>query len=125
MVWEATPVGQLIYGPGTVYDMDDRTLAHVKLALVAKMRRQESFLMSWPVSVDRGSGRVSLWVSSMIPLQFQFAGGRQPAINRAWVVAMLESAHSDRGLIVMTEAEAMQHAPYLRGQKSEADQATL
>lgn len=33
---------------------------------------------------------------------------RQPAptINRNWVVAMLEGSHSDRGLMILSEAEA-------------------
>jgi hypothetical protein len=99
-------VGQLIYGPGTVYEMDDRTLAHVKLALTAKLRRQESFLLSWPLAVDQGSGRTSLWIAPMIPLQFQFSGSRPPATNRNWVVAMLDSSHSDRGMTILSEAEA-------------------
>jgi hypothetical protein len=99
-------MGQLIYGPGTVYEMDDRTLSHVKLALTAKLRRQESFLLSWPLSVDQGLGRTSLWIAPMIPLQFQFSGSKQPAINRQWVVAMLDTSHSDRGMVILSEADA-------------------
>lgn len=99
-------MGQLIYGPGTVYAMDDRMLAQVKLALTAKLRRQESFLLSWPIAADQGSGRTSLWMAPMIPLQFQFSGSRPPVVNRNWVVAMLQSSHSDRGLTIVSEAEA-------------------
>lgn len=99
-------MGQLIYGPGTVYEMDDRTLAHVKLALTTKLRRQESFLLSWPISAGHGSGRTSLWINPTIPLQFQFSGSRPPTINRTWVMMMLESAHSDRGLTILSEAGA-------------------
>ncbi|MBO0982699.1 hypothetical protein [Rathayibacter sp. SD072] len=104
-------MGQLIYGPGTVYEMDDRTLAHVKLALTAKLRRQESFLLSWPISVDEGSGRASLWIAPSIPLQFQFSGSRPPAINRAWIVAMLETSHNDRGLVIVPEADLDRISP--------------
>lgn len=105
-MWHTARVGQLIYGPGTVYEMDDRTLAHVKLALTAKLRRQESFLLSWPIAADQGSGRTSLWMAPTLPLQFQFSGSRPPTINRNWVVAMLEGSHSDRGLMILSEAEA-------------------
>jgi hypothetical protein len=104
-VWNTAGVGQLIYGPGTVYEMDDRTLAHVKLALTAKLRRQESFLLSWPIGVEQGSGRASLWIAPSIPLQFRFSGSRPPVINKAWVVAMLETSHNDRGLVILGEAE--------------------
>ncbi|ROS30034.1 hypothetical protein EDF22_1793 [Rathayibacter sp. PhB127] len=104
-MWKTAGVGQLIDGPGTVYEMDDRTLAHVKLALTAKLRRQESFLLSWPIGVEQGSGRASLWIAPSIPLQFRFSGSRPPVINKAWVVAMLETSHNDRGLVILTEAE--------------------
>ncbi|WP_437440952.1 DUF7882 family protein [Rathayibacter oskolensis] len=53
-------------------------LAHVKLALTAKLRRQESFLLSWPIAADQGSGRMSLWMAPTLPLQFQFSGSRPP-----------------------------------------------
>ncbi|MBF4461957.1 hypothetical protein ITJ46_08620 [Rathayibacter sp. VKM Ac-2878] len=99
-------MGKLIYGPGTVYEMDDRTLAHVKLALTAKLRRQESFLLSWPIPAAQGAGRTSLWIAPMIPLQFQFSGSRPPGINRQWIVSMLDGSHSDRGMIILFEADA-------------------
>ncbi|TCL79553.1 hypothetical protein EDF43_1116 [Rathayibacter sp. PhB179] len=47
----------------------------------------------------------SLWIAPSIPLQFQFAGSRPPTINKAWVLAMLETSHSDRGLVILSEAE--------------------
>lgn len=83
----------------------------MKVALTAKLRRQESFLLSWPVPVDQGSGRTSLWIAPVVPLQFRFSGSRQPAINRAWVLAMLESSHSDRGMVLVSEAEAEKAVP--------------
>lgn len=103
-------MGQLIYGPGTVYEMDDRTLAHVKVAVVTKLRRQETFLLSWSHPVEHGSGRVSLWISVMVPLQFQFSGSRPPVINRAWAMAMMETSHSDRGVVVVSETDVTPRA---------------
>jgi hypothetical protein len=87
-------VGKLIYGPQErVIDMDDRTLAHVKMVVVSKLRRDESFLMTWVVPLEQGSGRDSVWFSHAIPLQFHFDGNRPPAINRAWLDVLMESAN--------------------------------
>ena len=58
-------MGQLIYGAGTAYDMDDRTMSHVKIAVGIRLRRQESFYLTWSVPQSQGSGRVSLWLSQI------------------------------------------------------------
>jgi len=34
-------MGKLLYGAGQEYDLDDRVLSHVKLAVVAKLRRHD------------------------------------------------------------------------------------
>ncbi|WP_431219425.1 hypothetical protein [Leifsonia xyli] len=76
-------MGKLVYGAGQEYDLDDRVLSHVKLAIVAKLRRHESFLLNWDVPVEQGSGRVSLWISREVPLAFQFSGSRPPRSTRS------------------------------------------
>jgi hypothetical protein len=96
----------LIYGANEGYEFDDRTLAHVKIALAAKLRVQESFLLNWMIPAERGSGRVSLWVSPGIPLTFQFHGSKPPQLNKMWIDAMTRSAHGIRGMTVMPEDEA-------------------
>ncbi|MGB4137489.1 MAG: hypothetical protein WA971_13045 [Microbacterium sp.] len=99
-------MGTLIYGSGDEYRIDDRTLAHLKVAAGAKLRRQESFFLSWSKTVEEGSGRVSLWMSPNIPMQFLFAGSKPPTLNRVWLDVMSELSHSPRGLIIISEAEA-------------------
>lgn len=99
-------MGYLIYGPGAEYEIADRELAHLKIAVVAKLRLQESFLLNWTLSPSDGSGRVSLWLSPGIPLQFRFSGSRRPELNRTWLQALAHSAHGSRGMVLMAEAEA-------------------
>jgi hypothetical protein len=99
-------MGYLIYGAGAEYEIDDRVLAHLKIAVVAKLRLQESFLLNWSLAPSDGSGRVSLWLSPSIPLQFRFSGSRPPELNRMWLQALAHSAHSTRGMILMAEDEA-------------------
>lgn len=103
-------MGYLIYGPGAEYEIDDRTLAHLKVAIVAKLRLQESFLVNWTVPPEQGSGRVSVWVAPFIPIQFRFSHHEPSEINHTWLEAMTASSHGMRGMIVMPEDEA---APFL------------
>ena len=104
-------MGKLVYGAGQEYDLDDRVLSHVKLAIVAKLRRHESFLLNWDVPVEQGSGRVSLWISREVPLSFQFNGSRPPTINTRWLEALMHTAHRTGGMQVMSEEEAEGHLP--------------
>jgi hypothetical protein len=99
-------MGFLIYGSGAEYEIDDRTLTHLKIAIVAKLRLQESFLVNWSVPAEDGSGRVSLWLSPAIPLQFRFTGSKSPELSKKWLEALALSSHGTRGMVAMPEDEA-------------------
>jgi hypothetical protein len=99
-------LGYLIYGAGTEYAIEDRLLAHLKMTIAAKLRLQESFLLSWKIPVESGSGRIELWMSPSIPVQFRFSESQPPELNRAWLEALALSSHSARGMRVMSEGEA-------------------
>ncbi len=99
-------MGHLIYGGTQEFEFEDRTLAHVKVAITVKLRRQESFLMSWVVPSEKGGGRVSLWISPSIPLIFQFSGSRAPQLNKVWIDALSELSHTPRGLVLLSEKDA-------------------
>ena len=96
-------MGSLIYGQGSEYGVDDRTLSHMKVAITSKLRLQESFTVSWDVPAEAGSGRISLWVAPAVPLQFRFNGSRAPELNRRWLEAMSLSSHSSQGMLIMPE----------------------
>lgn len=65
--------------------------------------------MSWTNPVEKGSGRVSLWLSPNIPLVFRFSGSRAPQINEAWLRVLNELSHTPRGLVVVDEKEAEEY----------------
>ena len=96
-------MGKLIYGVGREYEFDDRTLSHVKIALVTKLRRHESFLLNWEIPVEQGGGRMSLWISREIPLAFVFNGSRPPALNERWMEALLQTSQRTGGMVIMPE----------------------
>lgn len=104
-IGENADMGFLNYA-GVEYEVEDRALAHLKVAVSQRLRRQESFFISWTNSVDKGSGRISVWVSPNIPLSFRFSGSRPPELNPAWLDALTALSHTSRGMLIITEAEA-------------------
>ncbi|KQM60872.1 MULTISPECIES: DUF7882 family protein [unclassified Agreia] len=97
-------MGKLIYGPtGLEIDIDDRVLAHMRVVVNAKFRRGESFLFNWEHNSDEGNGRSSIWMHPTIPLHIRFYGNRQPPVNRAWIEALMVTANSANGMVLIAE----------------------
>lgn len=99
-------MGFMNYGGSQEYEFEDRTLAHLKIVITMKFQRQESFLISWVNPPERGSGRVSVWLSPSIPLSFRFSGSRAPQLSKEWLDVLIDSSHSPRGLLVISEQDA-------------------
>lgn len=114
-------MGKLIYGaPTWSIDFDDRELAHLRIVIMTKLRRGESFSLSWDSDSTSGMGRNSIWLHQAIPLQFVFFGGREPALNRAWVEALMAKANSGSGLEVIPEPEPRGTPSPSNGEKEQA-----
>ncbi|WP_456064315.1 DUF7882 family protein [Cryobacterium melibiosiphilum] len=65
-------MASLLYGDkGIVVSVDDRALWHLQLVIVAKLRRQESFVFSW-VDDDSSSGRGAIWLDPASTLYFRY-----------------------------------------------------
>lgn len=98
-------MGLLLYGrPAEKIEIDDRVLAHLKIVILAKLRRGEPLAFSFEHDVDDGSGRSTIWLHPTIPLQFTFSSVDQPAINRAWLDELVVSGNSLDGLRLIPEA---------------------
>src|SRR5690606_27277055 len=99
-------MGYLLYGrPAEEIEIEDRALAHVKIVVIAKFRRGESFAFSFEHDANDGLGRSTLWMNPAIPLRFKFNGSRQPTINRDWLEQLVVSANSVDGLRLIPEPE--------------------
>ena len=99
-------MGSLTYDRVTV-EFDDRILAHLQIVIVQKLRRGESFLLSWRNAAETGDGRSSAWLHPAIPLYFKFSGGQPPSINPLWLAQLTRSANSSQGLVATGEEHAM------------------
>ncbi|MEO6942338.1 MAG: ATP-dependent DNA ligase [Terrimesophilobacter sp.] len=97
-------MGKFIYGaPSISVDIDDRVLAHLKVVIVAKLRRGESFTFSWHRTAGSGSGHSSVWLNPSVPLEFDFAGSKAPTLNKVWLDELVHLANSPAGLRITPE----------------------
>jgi hypothetical protein len=95
-------VGSLAYD-GRKYDLPDRTLTHLQIVVSTKLRRHESFILSWRVATDAGSGRHVIWIGNGVPIHFFYSAGRLGPVNREWIEALLKGANGPDGLRLMDE----------------------
>lgn len=95
-------MGTLYYGDsGTPIGIEDRALAHVKIAITTKLRRAESFTLSWLHPEDQARGRSTIWLHPSIPLRFVFDAPDAPEISRDWVEELMRSANSTGGVTLV------------------------
>ena len=74
-------MGFLVYDDTHAVHLEDRTLAHLQIVVIDKLRRKEKFALNL---VDNRSF-VTMWLNACTPLMFVYEGNRQPHINVAWV----------------------------------------
>ena len=95
-------MGSISYD-GLIVNVDDRTLTHLQIVIVKKLRRGDTFLMSWKDAPEAGSGRSSIWLHPHVLIHFKFDGSRVPTINERWLAELTASGESSRGLVVTAE----------------------
>src|ERR1700712_450109 len=78
-------MGRLIYDNTTAVEFDDRVLAHLQLVIGTKLRRGESFYLTWADDPSVGDGRNAIWLHPAVPLRLKYNGSRRPVINATWV----------------------------------------
>ena len=97
-------MGKLIYD-GIEIEFEDRALVHLQVVIGSKLRRGESFFLSWNDAPSIGDGRSSVWLHASIPLYFKYYGGKTPSLNREWIQVLTTSANSGQGLLLSAEPE--------------------
>ena len=97
-------MGTLHYGSATEpIHIEDRALAHLKVVIATKLRRQESFTLSWKHPDDEPGGRSTVWLHPSIPLRFTFDEPEPPPLNQKWIEALMHSANSTGGIMLVDE----------------------
>lgn len=83
--------------------IEDRALAHLKVVIATKLRRQESFTLSWKHADGDAVGRSTIWVHPSIPLRFVFDDPDATALNARWIEELMHSANSTGGISLVDE----------------------
>jgi hypothetical protein len=105
-------MGTLYYGAArTALSVDDRLLAHLKVVITSKMRRNESFLLSWDEPVEAGSGRGSVFVHPNCDLVYRFDGSRPPELDQQLLESLSAASMSNRGMIIEATMPTAQATP--------------
>src|SRR6187431_2683194 len=94
-------VGLLYYGfESQPAEMPDRILAHLKLVATTKLRRGESFTLTWRHAEGMPEGRTSIWMQPSIPLRFVFATAEPEQLDPDYLQELAISANSANGLMI-------------------------
>ncbi len=97
-------VGTIFYGDSaTPIEIEDRALAHLKVVIATKLRRGESFTLSWTHVDGQEPGRSTVWLHPSIPLRFVFDEPEPAMLSRAWIEELANSANSSGGLMLVAE----------------------
>ena len=92
-------MGTLYYGDsGTPVEIEDRALAHLKIAITTKLRRGELHAL---VASVAASPRPQLAVAApRDPAALRLRRGRGPELSREWIEELMRSANSGGGIVI-------------------------
>ncbi|MGF2950117.1 DUF7882 family protein [Microbacterium alcoholitolerans] len=97
-------MGWLFYGDTSEpIEIEDRALAHLKVVISTKLRRNESFTLSWRHPPENPTGRSTIWLHPSIPLRFVFADPERPELSSEWITTLANSASSTGGITLLAE----------------------
>jgi hypothetical protein len=97
-------MGTIYYGgSATPIHIEDRALAHLKVVIATKLRRNESFTVSWQHPSDQPRGRSTLWLHPSIPLRFVFDDPEPTELSRKWIEELANSANSSGGISLVAD----------------------
>lgn len=97
-------MGMIYYdGADNPIQIEDRALAHLKVVIATKLRRNESFTLTWRHPEGDAPGRTTIWLHPSIPLRFIFDEPETPELRADWITAMANSASSSGGITLVPE----------------------
>src|SRR4051794_37115254 len=97
-------MGTIYYGgSATPIHIEDRALAHLKVVIATKLRRSESFTVTWRHPDDQPRGRSTIWLHPSIPLRFVFDDPEPTDLSREWIEELASSANSSGGITLVAE----------------------
>jgi len=93
-------MGHLYYGNSAEpIEIPDQLLAHLRVVVATKLRRNESFTLSWHHLEDIPGGISTIWLQPSIPLRFVLHSEAQ-VIDKEILERLATASNSSRGLTV-------------------------
>ncbi|MGP6170807.1 DUF7882 family protein [Microbacterium sp. A196] len=83
-------------------EVEDETLAHLKIVIATKLRRNESFMMTWLPDEKNPAGRLTIWMHPSIPLVLAFENAKMSPIDPKRLARMVDHLNA-RGELVLDE----------------------
>jgi hypothetical protein len=98
-------MGTLYYGGAhgdspVGFDLDDALLAHLKQVIVAKLRRNESFVITFPALEHGLEVREALWLNPAVPMRFVIDEVESLPMDHARLAAMMSQANTVSGIVL-------------------------
>lgn len=78
----------------------DTLLAHLQVVTTTKLRRGESFPLSWLHPAGQPGGRTTIWLQPSIPLRFELDTRDAVRIDTGMLQRFAQSASSTWGLVI-------------------------
>lgn len=88
----------------TALTFDDRALAHLKVVIATKLRRGESFTITWVHGPQEPRGRSTIWIAPSIPLRFVFDDPEPVSLSPGYLEQLATSANSSGGIMLVEES---------------------
>ncbi|KTR95818.1 von Willebrand factor A [Microbacterium testaceum] len=93
-------MAKLYYGSDTApVTLPDRLLGYIKVITATKLRRGESFTLTWS-GAEGDTGRSTIWLQPSIPLRFVFDSAEPEQLNGDYLRALADQSNSATGLNV-------------------------
>jgi hypothetical protein len=97
-------VGILYYGDAVhPIRIGDHALAHLRVIIATKLRRHESFTLSWQHPDHHPEARTTLWLHPSIPLRVVLDAEEPPELDRRWLEELARSASGPAGITLGPE----------------------
>lgn len=80
--------------------IEDATLVHLKIVIATKLRRQESFMMTWRPRGDGPDKRATVWIHPAIPLQFGFDDEEIPQVDPHRIAELMRLLNASGELVL-------------------------
>ncbi|MDQ1085001.1 MULTISPECIES: hypothetical protein [Microbacterium] len=90
----------LFYGSDTApISLPDRLMGYIKVIASTKLRRGESFTLTWTGTEDEG-GRSTIWLQPAIPLRFVFQSTEPEQLVGEYLRTLADQANAASGLVI-------------------------